>query len=110
MHRSLCDKREGENKREKIHDRNSTKVALRSHQSGLLRFSVKEENMMLKLITGSGRTLLYRRFYDNQKVKVSDSATKKIGLPPVEIATAWANVAFAPSEAAHVCKASIVGK
>lgn len=57
------------------------------------------------------RMLLYCRFYDNQQnMKVSDSATKKIGLPPVEIATAWANVAFAPSEAAHVCKASIVGK
>lgn len=50
MHRSLCDKREGENEREKIHDRNSTKLALRSHQSGLLRFSVNEENMMLKLM------------------------------------------------------------
>jgi len=69
-----------------------------------------------------------RRFFDNwkeslkwqrltpfekfayQKVKVSSSATKKIGVPPVEIDTAWANVSFAPSEAAHVCRASSDGK
>jgi Epoxide hydrolase N terminus len=38
------------------------------------------------------------------------SATRKIGLPPEEIDTAWARVSFPPSEAAQLCRASIVGK
>src|SRR5437867_1768760 len=45
-----------------------------------------------------------------QKVKVSSSATKKMRGPPVEIDTAWANVSFAPSEAAQAFKTSIDGK
>jgi hypothetical protein len=43
-------------------------------------------------------------------VKVRSSAIKKIGLPPVEIDTAWANVSFAPVEAAQASRASIDGK
>src|SRR5260370_917623 len=41
---------------------------------------------------------------------VSSSATRKIGAPPVEMETAFARVSFAPSVAAHACKAEIEGK
>lgn len=42
--------------------------------------------------------------------KVSSSATRKIGAPPEEISTAFAIVCLPPSDAAHACRASIVGK
>ena len=41
-----------------------------------------------------------------QSPDVSSSATKNIGVPPDEIATAFASVCFPPSEAAHASSAS----
>ena len=40
------------------------------------------------------------------KAIVSSSAIRKIGLPPVEMDSAWAIVACAPSDAVHVFRAS----
>jgi hypothetical protein len=46
----------------------------------------------------------------SSNVSVSSSATRKIGLPPVEMDSAWARLACAPSVAAQVFRASRDGK
>ena len=65
------------------------------HLTCSVTFLISSSNADFIKVTDERNRLFRARVFD-QKVKVSSSATKKIGLPPVEIDTAWAKVSFAP--------------
>src|ERR1700730_112258 len=70
----------------------------------------KKNGREARRFCGGFRLAYAASWADFSNAKVSSSATRKIGLPPVEIDSAWASVACAPSDAAQVFNASIDGK